>query len=127
MRDAGCRLYRTEFGVCGHNAFTPAMLQGDVFGWLISRAKTADRFYAAARSPTDPEKIGIFADVAEGDPTRTPTRAVRPAPAGEASRQPSPAAPRPPTIGPDGGGQAVIAQERVQMAPVSHSLTRLTR
>ena len=117
MRDAGCRVYRTEFGVCGHNAFTPAMLQGDVFGWLISRAKTGDRFYAAARSPTDPEKIGIFADVAEGDPTRTPTRAVRREPAGEANQQPAPAVARSSTVGPDGGGQAVTAQGRVEIAP----------
>ena len=117
MREAGCRVYRTEFGVCGHNAFTPAMLQGDVFGWLISRAKTGDRFYAVERSPTDPEKIGIFADVAEGDPTRRPTRAVRPEPAGEANQQPSPAAPRPTAVGPERGRQAVMTQERVPLAP----------
>ena len=67
MRDAGCNVHKTEFGVCGHRAWTPAMLQGDVFGWLISRAKDGDRFYAADASPTRPEKIGIFADVTEGD------------------------------------------------------------
>ncbi len=77
MRDAGCNVHKTEFGVCGHRAWTPAMLQGDVFGWLISRAKDGNRFFAAERSPTDPEKVGIFADVTEGDLARTPTKAVR--------------------------------------------------
>ena len=70
-----------------------------------------------SRSPTDPEKIGIFADVTEGDPTRTPTRAVRREPAGEANQQPAPAVARSSTVGPDGGGQAVTAQGRVEMAP----------
>lgn len=75
MRDAGCHVFKTEFGVCGHRAWTPAMLQGDVFGWLTSRAKDGKRFYAAEASPTDPQKIGIFADVTEGDLKRQPTRA----------------------------------------------------
>lgn len=78
MRDSGCRVFRTEFGVCGHRAWTPAMLQGDIFGWLISRAKDGDRYFAAEPSPTDPEKVGIFADVTEGDLKREPTKAVRP-------------------------------------------------
>ena len=39
MRKRGCHVCKTEFGVCGHRAWTPAMLQGDVFGWLISRAR----------------------------------------------------------------------------------------
>jgi pimeloyl-ACP methyl ester carboxylesterase len=76
LREAGCHVFKTEFGVCGHRAWTPAMLQGDVFGWLISRAKDGERFYAADRSPTDPEKIGIFADVTDGDLKRTPTKAT---------------------------------------------------
>ena len=90
MRDAGCRVYRTEFGVCGHNAFTPAMLQGDVFGWLISRAKTGDRFYAAERFADGPRKDRYFRRRDRGRPQANAdqgreTRAGRP--------QPSPAAP----------------------------------
>ena len=67
MQDTGCHVFKTEFGVCGHRAWTPAMLQGDVFGWLLSRAKDGDRFYAAEPSPTDPEKIGTFANVTGAD------------------------------------------------------------
>jgi predicted peptidase len=77
VKDRGCQVYKTEFGVCGHRAWTPAMLQGDVFGWLISRAKNGDRYFAAEPSPTAPEKIGIFADVTEGDLKRKPTKAIR--------------------------------------------------
>jgi pimeloyl-ACP methyl ester carboxylesterase len=88
MKDRGCRVYKTEFGVCGHRAWTPAMLQGDIFGWLISRAKDGERFFVAEPSPTDPEKIGIFADVTEGDLKREPTKAAaRPKPAAEADKQ----------------------------------------
>lgn len=79
MQEAGCTVSKTEFGVCGHRAWTPAMLQGDVFGWLISRAKEGDRYYAAEESATGPEKIGVFAEVTEGDlakkqPTLAPAK-----------------------------------------------------
>ena len=75
MREDGCNVHKTEFGVCGHRARTPAMLQGDVFGWLITRAKEGERYFAALDSATSPEKIGIFADVTEGDlAKRTPTK-----------------------------------------------------
>jgi predicted peptidase len=86
MRDLDCRVYKTEFGVCGHRAWTPAMLQGDVFGWLISRAKDGDRFHAAEPSPTDPTKIGIFADVTDGELKREPTKAVKPKRAGQSDQ-----------------------------------------
>lgn len=90
--EAGCNAHKTEFGVCGHRAWTPAMLQGDVFGWLISRGKDGNRFYVAESSPTSPEKIGIFADVTEGDLKRQPTKAVRPR-AAIVARQPTAVAP----------------------------------
>ena len=95
MRDRGCHVFKTEFGVCGHRAWTPAMLQGDVFGWLISRAKDGDRYYAAEASPTNPEKIGIFADVTEGDlKGRVPTKAkARPKQAEKAEQSPTLAVP----------------------------------
>jgi pimeloyl-ACP methyl ester carboxylesterase len=90
VRDRGCLVFKTEFGVCGHRAWTPAMLQGDVFGWLISRAKDGHRYFAAEASPTDPAKIGIFADVTEGDLKRVPTKAgAKPKPAAEATAQPA--------------------------------------
>lgn len=96
LRDCGCRVHKTEFGVCGHHAWTPAMLQGDVFGWLISRAKDGERFYAAEPSPTDPDKVGIFADVTEGHLKRQPTKAVkRPEPAQRSEEQPVLIVPRP--------------------------------
>jgi pimeloyl-ACP methyl ester carboxylesterase len=94
MRERGCHVSKTEFGVCGHRAWTPAMLQGDIFGWLISRAKNGDRFFAAEPSPTSPEKIGVFADVTEGDLARKPTKAVAGAPpTGQPDLRPSPTAP----------------------------------
>jgi predicted peptidase len=94
MRERGCNVHKTEFGVCGHRAWTPAMLQGDVFGWLISRAKDGDRYFAAEPSPTSPEKIGIFADVSDGDLKRVPTKAtVRPEQGDASDMQISPEAP----------------------------------
>jgi pimeloyl-ACP methyl ester carboxylesterase len=81
MRQRGCNVRKTEFGVCGHRAWTPAMLQGDIFGWLISRAKDGDRYYPAQSSPTSPDTVGIFADVTEGDLKRQPTKATRARPA----------------------------------------------
>ena len=57
MRDRGCNVHKTEFGVCGHRAWTPAMLQGDIFGWLISRAKDGDRYLFRP----------VFADVSRKD------------------------------------------------------------
>jgi len=69
------------------------MLQGDVFGWLISRAKHGNRFFAAEPSPTSPEKIGIFAEVSEGDLKRVPTKAsVRAERADAPDLQPLPSA-----------------------------------
>jgi pimeloyl-ACP methyl ester carboxylesterase len=81
MRERGCNVRKTEFGVCGHRAWTPAMLQGDILGWLISRAKDGDRYYPAQSSPTSPDTVGIFADVTEGDLKRQPTKATRARPA----------------------------------------------
>lgn len=101
LREAGCRVSKTEFGVCGHRAWTPAMLQGDIFGWLISRAKDGDRYYAAEPSPTDPEKVGIFADITEGDqferrkrkkkqkPTLAPKKKVSTSPTKKKTRTPT--------------------------------------
>ena len=120
IRDAGCNAHKTEFGVCGHRAFTPAMLQGDIFGWLISRGKEGNRFYVAESSPTSPEKIGIFADVTEGDLKRQPTKAVRPPLVVVESRPPAAVAPRPLLRG-DGDGisglrAAVISGLRAAVA-----------
>ncbi len=113
MRERGCNVSKTEFGVCGHRAWTPAMLQGDIFGWLISRAKDGDRYYAAEASPTDPAKIGIFADVTEGDlAKRQPTKAVRP-PLVVAEKTPAIAAPGPISIPPPKAKEAVT--ERIHL------------
>ncbi|MDR1290085.1 MAG: hypothetical protein LBK06_02670, partial [Planctomycetaceae bacterium] len=37
VEKAGCNVKKSEFGICGHNAWTPAMLQADIFSWLLSR------------------------------------------------------------------------------------------
>jgi predicted esterase len=95
MKENGCRVFKTEFGVCGHRAWTPAMLQGDIFGWLVSRAKDGDRYYAAEPSPTGPEEIGIFADVTEGHLVQKPTPAtIKTKKAKESDGQSSPIAAR---------------------------------
>ncbi|MEN6406784.1 MAG: hypothetical protein ABFC77_09955 [Thermoguttaceae bacterium] len=99
VRQSGCHVRKTEFGVCGHRAWTPAMLQGDVFGWLVSRAKDNERFYAAEQPPTSPEQIGVFAEVAADAPVKRPTKAVaRTTPAVEPVKplliQPTPGSPK---------------------------------
>ncbi|MBN2216568.1 MAG: prolyl oligopeptidase family serine peptidase, partial [Pirellulales bacterium] len=98
LRDAGCHVHKTEFGVCGHRAWTPAMLQGDIFGWLVSRAKDGDRYYAAESAPTGPDKIGIFADVTVGDMARKPTLAP---PKPNRAKEPIKSKPSPPPTYPN--------------------------
>ncbi|GHT45261.1 hypothetical protein FACS189454_04460 [Planctomycetales bacterium] len=68
---AGCNVKKTEFGICGHNGWTPAMLQADIFSFLISRGKK-DGEYVQVSDPTiKPEDMRGIVEVATRD-TRQP-------------------------------------------------------
>ncbi|MCL2711097.1 MAG: hypothetical protein FWE95_09480 [Planctomycetaceae bacterium] len=68
VEKAGANVRKTEFGICGHTAWTPAMLQADIFAWLLSRAKDGDRFYAVYDPGVDPDQMKGIVDVATRDP-----------------------------------------------------------
>ena len=68
VEKAGANFRKTEFGICGHTAWTPAMLQADIFAWLLSRAKDGDRFYAVYDPGVDPDAMKGIVDVATRDP-----------------------------------------------------------
>gem|GEM_PF-3528580 len=72
---AGANVKKTEFGICGHHAWTPAMLQADIFSWLLSRAKDGDRFYAVFDPGVDPDDMQGIIDVATRDTRPGPTLA----------------------------------------------------
>ncbi|MCL2006335.1 MAG: prolyl oligopeptidase family serine peptidase [Planctomycetaceae bacterium] len=80
---AGANVKKTEFGICGHHAWTPAMLQADIFSWLLSRAKDGDRYYAVFDPGVDPDDMRGIVEVATRDtrpaPTLAPTRPAPPA------------------------------------------------
>ena len=76
---AGCNVKKSEFGLCGHNAWTPAMLQADIFSWLLSRAKKDGEYIAVADSSVDPDEMQGVIEVAERDerlPTLAPPKAA---------------------------------------------------
>jgi len=76
VEKAGANVKKTEFGICGHYAWTPAMLQADIFAWLLSRAKDGDRFYAVYDPGVDPDDMKGIVDVAtreSGRPVLAPT------------------------------------------------------
>ncbi|MCL2118403.1 MAG: hypothetical protein FWH27_08265 [Planctomycetaceae bacterium] len=76
---AGCNVRKSEFGLCGHNAWTPAMLQADIFSWLLSRAKKDGEYIAVADSSVDPDEMQGVIEVAERDerlPTLAPPQTV---------------------------------------------------
>ena len=72
---SGANVKKTEFGICGHNAWTPAMLQADIFAWLLSRAKDGDRFYAVYDPGVDPDALSGIIDVATRDTSPAPALA----------------------------------------------------
>ena len=73
VESAGANVKKTEFGICGHYAWTPAMLQADIFAWMLSRAKDGERYYAVYDPGVDPDDMKGIVDVA--------TRDTRPSPA----------------------------------------------
>ncbi|MDR1486334.1 MAG: hypothetical protein LBT09_16140 [Planctomycetaceae bacterium] len=74
---AGCNVKKSEFGVCGHNAWTPAMLQADIFSWLLSRAKKDGEYVAVTDAKVNPDDLRGIVEVATRD-TRRPTLAPTP-------------------------------------------------
>ncbi|MDR3109148.1 MAG: hypothetical protein LBU65_05610 [Planctomycetaceae bacterium] len=68
---AGCNVKKTEFGICGHNGWTPAMLQADVFSFLISRGKKDGEYVQVSDPTVKPEDMKGIVEVATRD-TRQP-------------------------------------------------------
>ncbi|MGL4942579.1 MAG: hypothetical protein ACRC46_05240 [Thermoguttaceae bacterium] len=71
---AGCNVKKSEFGLCQHNAWTPAMLQADIFSWLLSRAKKDGEYIAVEDASVDPSEMQGIVEVAVRD-SRLPTLA----------------------------------------------------
>ncbi|MDR1493665.1 MAG: prolyl oligopeptidase family serine peptidase [Planctomycetaceae bacterium] len=73
----GCNVKKSEFGVCGHNAWTPAMLQGDIFSWLLSRAKKDGEYVQVLDVNVNPDDMKGIVEAATRDnrqPTLAPAR-----------------------------------------------------
>ena len=91
LEKAGCNVMKSEFGVCGHNAWTPAMLQADIFSWLLSRAKNDGEYIAVFDANVNPEDMKGVIEVAQvpaGIPTLAPDVVdVGPQPAAVVTRQ----------------------------------------
>ncbi|MDR2171408.1 MAG: hypothetical protein LBP59_14795 [Planctomycetaceae bacterium] len=79
IEKAGCNVKKSEFGVCGHNAWTPAMLQADIFTWLLSRGKKDGKYVAVMDVKVNPDDFQGIVEVATKD-TRKPTLAPTPPP-----------------------------------------------
>ncbi len=90
----GCNVKKSEFGLCGHNAWTPAMLQGDIFSWLLSRAKKDGEYIQVEDPNVDPDQMRGIVEVAVRD-KRTPTLASHPKPTGVITAAPEAAKPMP--------------------------------
>ncbi|MDR0705035.1 MAG: hypothetical protein LBF88_08605, partial [Planctomycetaceae bacterium] len=82
VEKAGCNVKKSEFGICGHNAWTPAMLQADIFSWLLSRAKKDGEYIAVVDANVNPDDLKGIVEVATRDPGKpklapAPPRAVQ--------------------------------------------------
>jgi len=64
VEKAGCNVKKTEFGICGHSAWTPAMLQADIFAWLLSRGKKDGEYIQIFDPGVDPDQMKGIVDVA---------------------------------------------------------------
>ncbi|MDR1960568.1 MAG: hypothetical protein LBQ54_16275 [Planctomycetaceae bacterium] len=91
---AGCNVKKSEFGLCGHNAWTPAMLQADIFSWLLSRGKKDGEYVSLGNTVVNPDDLQGIIEVAERD-SRLPTLAPpnRKTPGEETGQVPSIALP----------------------------------
>ena len=68
VEKAGCNVKKTEFGICGHSAWTPAMLQADIFNWLLSRSKKDGEYTQVFDPGVNPDDLKGIVDVATRDP-----------------------------------------------------------
>jgi len=92
VEKAGANVKKTEFGICGHSAWTPAMLQADIFAWLLSRGKKGDEYIQIYDPGVNPDDMKGIVDVATRDPGKpTMAPAVAPQPETVASFQMVPA------------------------------------
>jgi predicted esterase len=67
VEKAGCNVKKTEFGICGHSAWTPAMLQADIFNWLLSRSKKGGEYIQVFDPGVNPDDLKGIVDVATRD------------------------------------------------------------
>ncbi|MDR0521775.1 MAG: prolyl oligopeptidase family serine peptidase [Planctomycetaceae bacterium] len=74
VANLGCNVKKTEFGVCGHNGWTPAMLQADIFSFMLSRGKKGSGYVQVDDPTVKPEEMKGIVEVATRD-RRQPTLA----------------------------------------------------
>ena len=97
VEKAGANVKKTEFGICGHTAWTPAMLQADIFAWLLSRTKKGGEYTAVYDPGVNPDDMKGIVDVATRDPGKPAMApAVRPGTISSYSSAPVPATAMPP-------------------------------
>ncbi|MGL4595384.1 MAG: hypothetical protein ACRCUY_11720 [Thermoguttaceae bacterium] len=101
VQKAGCNVKKTEFGVCSHNAWTPAMLQADIFSWLLSRAKK--------EGPNGTEFVGLYEPIVSPDAMQGVVDVVK----------------REPQLAPPNEGAVLIAGEPIAGATVTFSPSEL--
>jgi hypothetical protein len=70
VEKAGCNVKKSEFGICGHNAWTPAMLQADIFAWMLSRSKKDGEYVAVYDPGVNPDALKGIIDVASRDTSK---------------------------------------------------------
>ena len=95
VEKTGANVKKTEFGICGHSAWTPAMLQADIFAWLLSRTKKDGEYTAVYDPGVNPDDMKGIVDVATRDTSKpamapvvqpgtassfTPVQTLRPSP-----------------------------------------------
>ena len=78
---AGCNVKKSEFGICGHNAWSPAMLQADIFSWLLSRGKKGGEYVAVTDANVNPDDMKGIVEVAARVPGGAPKLAPEAPPA----------------------------------------------
>ncbi|MDR3233318.1 MAG: hypothetical protein LBT46_06610 [Planctomycetaceae bacterium] len=103
VEKAGCNVKKSEFGICGHNAWTPAMLQADVFSWLLSRAKKDGEYAAVADANVNPDDLKGIVEVATRDPGKPKL-----APAPPARITPTTGSAVPPAVVPQSAGDTTV-------------------
>ncbi|GHT18064.1 hypothetical protein FACS1894189_5250 [Planctomycetales bacterium] len=127
VEKAGCNVKKTEFGICGHNAWTPAMLQADIFSYLLSRAKKDNEYVAVADANVNPDDLKGITEVATRDPGKPKLAPAAPVgglvPLGVLQKPESRTEIRTVTF----PGQEVVIDEIIQRTPAGETVRRVPR